>query len=241
MTLRDRPGPDHGHGDGVFTEDGCPVEMYAAMPPDMAAAHIVHSAVPNGSTILELGCGTGRISEPLVDLGHEVTGVDSSAAMLARLVQTRGVHSTIESLALRERFDVVLLASTLINTADPVERAGFLRAARTHARDGGLLLLERRVPDRRPVAGTRAQLGPVGITLSDVVWHSRSVMSATVVHELGDHVAWQDFSTEILDTHDLDRHLVSAGFGPGRPVSDDGRWMLADARRRLPRTTRAEG
>lgn len=199
------------------------------MPPDNAAASIVHSAISDGSTILDLGCGTGRISEPLIDLGHEVTGVDSSEAMLAHLARTRPVHSSIESLDLRERFDVVLLASTLINTADPVERAGFLRAARTHAKDGGRLLLERRLPDRRPAEGTRSQLGPVGIHLSDVVWHGPSVMSATVTHELGDHVARQDFSAAIFDNNALDRHLTSARFGPGRAVSEDGRWILAEA------------
>lgn len=229
MTLRDRPGPDHGHGDGTFTEDGCPVEMYAVMPPDDAAARIVHSAIPDGSTILELGCGTGRITEPLIDLGHDVTGVDSSEAMLARLVHTRPVHAAIESLELRELFDVVLLASTLINTADPTERSGFLRTARAHVKGGGALLVERRVPAQRPAEGGHSQLGPVRIQIVDVVWHSRSVMSATITHELGDRVARQDFSTEILDDRDLDRHLASAGFGPARPISEDARWVQAVA------------
>lgn len=32
--------------------------------------------------ILELGCGTGRVLFPLADAGHQVTGIDSSEAML---------------------------------------------------------------------------------------------------------------------------------------------------------------
>jgi SAM-dependent methyltransferase len=37
--------------------------------------------------VLELGCGTGRVSIPLVKAGVELVGVDRSAAMLARAVR----------------------------------------------------------------------------------------------------------------------------------------------------------
>jgi len=37
-----------------------------------------------GSPILELGCGTGRLLVPLAQDGFQVTGIDSSADMLAR-------------------------------------------------------------------------------------------------------------------------------------------------------------
>ena len=37
-----------------------------------------------GDPILELGCGTGRLLQPLAAAGHRVTGIDQSAPMLAR-------------------------------------------------------------------------------------------------------------------------------------------------------------
>src|SRR5437867_649860 len=37
-----------------------------------------------GSAVLELGCGTGRVLVPLARAGHVVTGIDSSANMLDR-------------------------------------------------------------------------------------------------------------------------------------------------------------
>jgi SAM-dependent methyltransferase len=40
-----------------------------------------------GSPILELGCGTGRLLIPLAQDGFQVTGIDSSADMLARAEQ----------------------------------------------------------------------------------------------------------------------------------------------------------
>ena len=45
----------------------------------------MHAAVPEGASILELGCGTGRILKPLAALGHLVHGVDDSPGMLAHV------------------------------------------------------------------------------------------------------------------------------------------------------------
>jgi SAM-dependent methyltransferase len=71
-----------GTGPGEITGDGCAVDLYALFPP-LGEAGIVHAAVPEGASILELGCGTGRILKPLAGLGHRVHGVDDSPGMLA--------------------------------------------------------------------------------------------------------------------------------------------------------------
>src|SRR5580698_7250089 len=114
---------DHaGSGPGAITNDGCAVEFYALLP-TLGEPEIVHGAVPAGASILELGCGTGRISTPLAQLGHRVVGVDESAEMLALCTGIETVQSSIEALELAERFDVVLLPSHLINSPDAQERA----------------------------------------------------------------------------------------------------------------------
>lgn len=41
------------------------------------------SHAPPGAQVLELGCGTGRVSIPLASAGYHLTGVDLSAARLA--------------------------------------------------------------------------------------------------------------------------------------------------------------
>jgi 2-polyprenyl-3-methyl-5-hydroxy-6-metoxy-1,4-benzoquinol methylase len=84
VTLRRRPAGPTGRGNATSTDDGCPVEIYAALPPG-GEAGVIHAAIPPAARVLELGCGTGRIAEPLAALGHRVTGVDSSAAMPAHL------------------------------------------------------------------------------------------------------------------------------------------------------------
>src|SRR6266545_2925279 len=113
----------------------------------MGEPEVVHAAVPKGASILELGCGTGRILRPLAGLGHSVLGVDESAAMLARVADLPTVCSPIETLRLDRGFDAVLLASTMLNT-EPAQRHAFLEACRRHVYPRVDVVIEYHVGDR---------------------------------------------------------------------------------------------
>src|SRR5688500_17428221 len=107
--------PNTGEGPGVITQDGCAVEIYLKLPYrgelELLAAHIP----PRGS-ILELGCGTGRLTRRFLAQGHAVTAVDNSADMLRHVPEAANkVCGDIEELELGRAYDVVLLASNLIN------------------------------------------------------------------------------------------------------------------------------
>lgn len=86
-----------GTGPGAITPDGCAVELYARLSvgsePDIIAA-----AVPAGAHILELGCGVGRVTHPLLERGFTVTAVDESPEMLERVHGARTICSPIEQL-----------------------------------------------------------------------------------------------------------------------------------------------
>src|SRR5579859_7120113 len=114
-----------GSGPGVITPDGCAVDFYALMP-DFGEPGIVHEAAGAGASILELGSGAGRVTHPLIALGHPVVAVDESPEMLAHVRGAETVCAQIQDLALGRRFDVVLLASHLISTDDTAERSAFL-------------------------------------------------------------------------------------------------------------------
>lgn len=107
------------------------MEVYALLP-GMGEGERVAQAVAPGSSVLELGCGAGRITRQLVRLGFRVTAVDESAAMLAHLEDGETVCARIEGLDLGRRFDATVLASNLIN-ADPDTRRAFLATCRCHA------------------------------------------------------------------------------------------------------------
>src|SRR5688572_14229671 len=55
-----------------------------------------------GDPILELGCGTGRVLEPLAAAGHRVTGIDRSPPMLNRARTVLEASGVIDHIALVE-------------------------------------------------------------------------------------------------------------------------------------------
>ena len=111
--------------------DGSPVEVYKRLP-ELGEGKIVAAAIPAGASVLELGCGAGRITRQLVRLGYRVTAVDESAEMLAHVREAETVQASIEGLDLGRRFDAVLLASNLVN-AEPDQRRAFLETSRRHS------------------------------------------------------------------------------------------------------------
>lgn len=77
-----------------------------------------------GSTILDVGCGTGLASEPFASNGFPVTGIDQSEAMLAkakeRLPSASFVQGAAEALPFpNERFDVVISAQAFHHVDRP--------------------------------------------------------------------------------------------------------------------------
>lgn len=111
--------------------DGSPVDVYARLP-ELGEGEIVASVLPTGASVLELGCGTGRMTRQLVELGLCVTAVDESAEMLAHVRDAETIQGRIEELELGRRFDGSLLASNLVN-AEPASRRAFLETCRRHA------------------------------------------------------------------------------------------------------------
>jgi ubiquinone/menaquinone biosynthesis C-methylase UbiE len=62
-------------------------------------------AVAHEGTVLELGCGTGRIALPVVKAGARLVGIDRSAAMLAR-ARTRLARAKVGDRAWLVRGDI---------------------------------------------------------------------------------------------------------------------------------------
>ena len=113
---------------------------------------------------MEFGIGTGRIALPLAAHGVRVAGIDSSAAMVARMRAKPGgenIDVTIGDFASARaegEFSVVYLVfNTIFNLVTQEAQIECFENAAVHLRKGGRFVIETGVPD--------LQLLPLGQTI----------------------------------------------------------------------------
>lgn len=193
----------------------------------MGEPAIVHDAAGPGASILELGCGAGRITHPLTALGHRVVAVDESPEMLAYVRDAETVCAPIEDLALGRRFDAVLLASHLIN-ADPATRTAFLSACRRHVADDGCVIVQRHTTEWfDAVTDSERTRDGIIFRLRDISRPTPNMLSATVEYVDGDQCWTQTFTELRLDETELAAALADAGLRLDRYLTDDHAWFSA--------------
>ncbi|WP_343222747.1 class I SAM-dependent methyltransferase [Mameliella sediminis] len=101
--------------------------------------------VPQGGTVLDLGCGAGRpIGQYLAAGGFAVTGVDFSPSMLALYAQhvptAQCVEADMRALALDKSFDAIIGWGSFFHLTEAEQRAALPRIA-AHLAPGGRVLL----------------------------------------------------------------------------------------------------
>jgi SAM-dependent methyltransferase len=179
-----------------------------------------------GCRVLDLGCGTGRLTRELLARGFAVTAVDNSEDMLAEVPQgARRIASDIEALDLDECFDGVLLASTLINTADEAARDGLLACVHRHLSERGVFVFEREDPGWL----ARVTQGRVGggdfECFVDRVERRGDEVDMALRYRMAEQEWTQEFSVRILGDADIDSMLKDRGFTSARWL--DARWGAA--------------
>ncbi|MBL1106193.1 class I SAM-dependent methyltransferase [Streptomyces sp. 5-8] len=216
-----------GTGPGAVTPDGCAVELYARLPVG-DEPNVIAAAVPAGAHILELGCGVGRMTHPLLELGFTVTAVDESAEMLDRVRGARAICSPIENLELGEKFDVVLLASFLVHTGDEEVRRGILRSCARHVAEGGCVLIQREGPDYHTDV-PRERVDPSGFTvrIASAEPAGEGVNSVRAEYVFPDAVWTQTFLARPLTKGQFESALAEAGLEVDTYLTPDGMWVRA--------------
>jgi SAM-dependent methyltransferase len=97
-----------------------------------------------GGTVLDAGCGTGRVAIELARRGHDVVGVDLDGDLLARArakaPELAWVEADLAAVSLGRSFDVVVLAGNVLLFCRPEDRAAIVSALAIHVAPAGCLV-----------------------------------------------------------------------------------------------------
>lgn len=133
--------------------------------------HLLASLLPKNATVVDLGCGTGRLTELLVPFAQRVVAVDGSEAMIeaarTRLRETHGPSvdegkiefclAQLQNLPLDSaQADVALMVLVAHYVSDPA--AAFVEAARLLKPGGQLLILDMQPHDQDEFRGQMGHL-----------------------------------------------------------------------------------
>lgn len=144
-------------------------EFYARPSLHVEAYDALHGAIPGGSDldffhalaervggpVLELGCGSGRLTIPLAEAGFEIVGLDRSAPMLERAEARRArlppevrrrvrfVEGDMTDFRLGRRFELIFAAfRVFMSLLDSESQRRSLAAIRRHLRSDGRLSID---------------------------------------------------------------------------------------------------
>jgi SAM-dependent methyltransferase len=96
------------------------------------------------ASVLDAGCGTGRVAIELAARGIDVVGVDLDAGMLAearrKSPELTWVHGDLLDVSLDRQFDVVVMAGNVMIFVAPGTEAAVVANVARHVRPGGVLV-----------------------------------------------------------------------------------------------------
>jgi SAM-dependent methyltransferase len=151
MELGDKDRREPGSSDAPIDYDRVADVYDLYVTSDLDLGFYVEEATKVQGKVLELMCGTGRVSIPLLEAGVDLTCVDASEEMLVRLkerlharkLEARVVRADVRYLDLgeKEQFELVLVPfHSFSELASPRDRELAMRAVFGCLREGGRLV-----------------------------------------------------------------------------------------------------
>ena len=133
-------------------------------------ADLVSSLRPR--SVLDGGCGTGRVAVELARRGVDVVGVDLDPTMLARArakaPELPWLEADLADVDLGRRFDVVVLAGNVMIYLQPGTEAPVVANLARHLEPGGAVLAGFQLqPGRYDLAAYDADTAAAGLSLAE--------------------------------------------------------------------------
>jgi len=165
-----------------------------------------------GDPILEIGCGTGRISIPLAEAGFSVVGIDFATSMLAQArrksARVEWLQEDIRTFNLDRKFACIFAPYYVFNYFHELENVeAVLKNCKTHLKPDGKLILD------------LAYLPPK--FLRDLVEQERLV---EIIREFVDPKTQEKILVKFEEKYDfkeqIHSELISYHFSSGKVVPD---------------------
>lgn len=123
-------------------------------------------------SVLDAGCGTGRVAIELAARGFDLVGVDSDPAMLgaarAKAPHLAWVEADLTTLGLGRSFDAVVLAGNVLIFVNPGSQAEVVARCGAHLTADGFLVAGFQIdPDGFGPTDLDAAASAAGLTLSE--------------------------------------------------------------------------
>jgi len=184
---------------------------------DTGVAFYSDLARETGGPILEIACGTGRVTLPIARLGYPITGLDVVPGMLAQArrksagLPVRWVEADARTFDLGERFRLIYMTGNAFQAfVTNAEQAALLQRVHAHLADDGLFAFETRNPLLPGVKTRAGGFVPLETRMEEDRWPSYANVDGHVVRvsttQVYDHVAqvvhltgyerWHDGSRE---------------------------------------------
>ena len=113
-------------------------------------ARLIDAMVPRQSTVLDAGCGPGRIGGYLARQGHTVVGVDIDPTLIAAALEDHPgatwLVADLSELDLRQSgitygFDIAVCAGNVMTFVDPATRQAVLERIAAHLSPAGRFVI----------------------------------------------------------------------------------------------------
>ncbi|MFK7904386.1 MAG: class I SAM-dependent methyltransferase [Chitinophagales bacterium] len=146
--MKDKMDSNYKVGDLIYDAN-----IYDGMNTNLADLQFYKRWLPKNkdARILELCCGTGRLTLPIAKDGYDISGVDYTSSMLEQAkvkaseegLDIEFIEADIRTLDLREKYDLIFIPFNSIHHLyknDDLFKA--FNAVKNHLKEGGLFLLD---------------------------------------------------------------------------------------------------